>query len=124
MTEEQYEALDRGDLDKQESEADRQKVEADSPFCETSSSWFSAVAAERQQGCKDQDQSEYRRLDKRCRQYEIAPIKQRYAAERASFQKLRQRPPFEEIEKVRPVVGRRCDVKLIIMKELIALWPE
>src|SRR5436305_15265496 len=72
MTEEQYEALDRGDLDKQESEADRQKVEADSPFCETSSSWFSAVAAERQQGCKDQDQSEYRRLDKRCRQYEIA----------------------------------------------------
>jgi hypothetical protein len=36
MTEEQYEALDGGDLDKQESEADRQKVEADSPSARSS----------------------------------------------------------------------------------------
>src|SRR6266566_9102490 len=33
MTEEQYEALDGGDLDKQESEANRQKVEAASNTC-------------------------------------------------------------------------------------------
>ena len=124
MTEEQHEALDGGDLDKEESEADRQKVKGDSPSRETSSSGLPAVAAERQQGCKDQDQSERRRLDERRRQQEIAPIEQRYAADRASLQKLRQRPPFEEIEKVRPVVGRRCDVKLVITKELIALWPE
>src|SRR5262245_17713206 len=123
MTEEQHEALDGGDLDKEESEADRQKVEADSPFCETGRSRFSAVA-ERQQGCKDQDQSECPRLGERCHQHEIAPIEQRYAAKRASLQKLRQRPPFEEIEKVRPVVGRRCDVKLVITKELIAFWPK
>src|SRR5262245_8759657 len=122
MTEEQHEALDGGDLDKEESKADRQKVEADSPFCETSS--IPAVSAEQQQGCKDQDQRERSRLDERCRQHEIAPIEQRHAAERASLPKLRWRAPFEGIEKVRPVVGRRCDVKLVITKESIALRPE
>ncbi len=57
MTEKQHEALDGSDLDKEESEADRQEVEGDSPSGETSSSGLPAIAAERQQGCKDQDKT-------------------------------------------------------------------
>src|SRR5262249_60143990 len=68
MTEEQHEALNGGDLDKEESEADRQKVEADSPFCETSSRRFSAVAPAPQQGGKNPDQSQGRRLAEPWRQ--------------------------------------------------------
>src|SRR5260221_12739661 len=83
MTEEQHEALDGGDLDKEESEADRQKVKGDSPSRETSSSGLPAVAAERQQGGKDQYQSERRRLDERRHHHSLAPIEQHYPPERA-----------------------------------------
>src|SRR6516164_5533404 len=53
-----------------------------------------------------------------------SPNQQRRTAERAPLQELGQRPPFEEIEEVRSVVGRRRDVKLIVPKEFFALWPK
>src|SRR5262249_7976529 len=82
------------------------------------------MTAEPQERCEDQDQSQHRRLHKRRHQHGVAPIKQRRTAESAPLQELRQRLPFEEIEKVRSVIGGRRDIKLIVPKEFFALWPK
>src|SRR5262249_31027157 len=57
-------------------------------------------------------------------QHDVAPIKKRRTAERAPLQKLGQRLPFEEIEKVGSVVGGRRDIKLVVPKEFFALWSK
>jgi hypothetical protein len=57
VTEKQYEALDRGDLDKEKGEADRKEIQSDLPSRESSGSGLRPMTAKPQEGCQDQDQS-------------------------------------------------------------------
>src|SRR5262249_24085835 len=124
MTEEQHEALDGGNLDEEESKTDRQVIEGNAPSGKISGRELPPIVAERQQGCKDQNQSERCRLDDRRRQHEVAPIEECRPAERTSLQRAGQPPPLEEVEEVRTVVDGRCDVELVVAKECVALRPE
>ena len=113
MTEKQHEALDGSDLDKEESEADRQEVEGNSPSGETSSSGLPAIAAERQRGARIRTKASAAAWTS-VADRSGSPSRAWPPRLSARAQKLGQKAPFEKIEKEGPIIARRLNRELVV----------
>ena len=120
MAEEQHEALDEGDLDEEEGQAQGKEIEPEaqpvygSPEC-------APAKPERQQ---DQDGAEDRGLDERRHQDQVAPVEHRGPTLGAQRQEFGQGAPAEKVEEIGPIVSGRRNIELVALGEVGSLRAE